>query len=67
MAMDMKRERDVLAEINITPLTDVLLVLLVIFMVTATAITQAGFNIKLPKSVSQDTQVPSEVTISITT
>jgi biopolymer transport protein TolR len=66
MAMDLKRERDVMADINITPLTDVLLVLLVIFMVTASAITQAGFNIKLPKSVSQDNTQTSEVTISIT-
>lgn len=66
MAMDLKKERDVMADINITPLTDVLLVLLVIFMVTASAITQAGFNIKLPKSVSQDTSQTSEVTISIT-
>src|SRR5690242_3341490 len=54
-----------MAEINITPLTDVLLVLLVIFMVTASAITQAGMNIKLPKSITQDTTQTSEVTISI--
>lgn len=66
MAMNIQRERDVMAEINITPLTDVLLVLLVIFMVTATAITQAGMNIKLPQSVTQDTTQTSEVTISIT-
>lgn len=66
MAMDLKKEKDVFADINITPLTDVLLVLLVIFMVTASAITSAGFNIKLPRSVSQDNQQPSEVTISIT-
>ncbi len=66
MAMNIQRERDVMSEINITPLTDVLLVLLVIFMVTATAITQAGMNIKLPKSVTQDTAQTSEVSISIT-
>lgn len=66
MAMDLKKERDVFADINITPLTDVLLVLLVIFMVTASAITSAGFNIKLPKSVSQDTSPSTEITISVT-
>lgn len=64
--MNLKRDADVMAEINITPLTDVLLVLLVIFMVTATAITQSGMNIKLPKSVTQDQQRTSEVSISIT-
>ncbi|HOH12441.1 MAG TPA: biopolymer transporter ExbD, partial [Thermotogota bacterium] len=35
--------------INITPLTDVLLVLLIIFLVTATAATQNAFNMNLPK------------------
>lgn len=63
--MNLRREADVMAEINITPLTDVLLVLLIIFMVTAAAITQSGLNIKLPKSVTQDQQRTSEVTISI--
>lgn len=66
MAMDLKKEKDVFADINVTPLTDVLLVLLVIFMCTASAMSQAGFNIKLPKSVSQDSQQTSEVTISVT-
>jgi len=32
----------IFAEINITPLTDILLVLLIIFMVTTTAIAEAG-------------------------
>src|SRR5579862_1213890 len=64
--MQLKRDRDVMAEINITPLTDVLLVLLVIFMVTASAITQAGFNIKLPQATTQEDPHASEITISIT-
>ncbi|MFQ5898674.1 MAG: ExbD/TolR family protein [Candidatus Methylomirabilia bacterium] len=44
-------ERDeVVAEINVTPLTDVFLVLLIIFMVTSTALMQAGLNVNLPRS-----------------
>ena len=39
---------DVLAEINITPLTDVLLVLLIIFLIAAAA-GVFGFNVRLPK------------------
>ncbi len=35
-------EESVVAEINITPLTDIFLVLLIIFMVTSTAIAEAG-------------------------
>ena len=38
----------VVAEINITPLTDVFLVLLVIFMVTTSAIQNQGKSIDLP-------------------
>jgi biopolymer transport protein ExbD len=41
-----------MSEINITPLTDVLLVLLIIFLVTATAATQNAFNMNLPKGTS---------------
>jgi biopolymer transport protein ExbD len=47
----------VVAEINITPLTDVFLVLLIIFMVTSTAIiessdvsSRAGMKVSLPKA-----------------
>lgn len=38
-----------MSDINITPLTDVLLVLLIIFLVTATAASQNAFNMNLPK------------------
>jgi biopolymer transport protein ExbD len=41
-------EEEVLSEINITPLTDVLLVLLIIFLLAAAA-GVFGFNIRLPK------------------
>ena len=36
------RRGQIIAEINVTPLTDVFLVLLIIFMVTTTAIAEAG-------------------------
>ena len=40
----------VFAEINITPLTDVFLVLLIIFMVSSSAINHSGVKVNLPKS-----------------
>lgn len=46
-----RRGKQVFAEINITPLTDVCLVLLIIFMVTATFMTQgSGLNVDLPRA-----------------
>ena len=41
-----------LADINVTPLVDVMLVLLVIFMVTAPLINQAGVDVNLPEAKS---------------
>ena len=45
-----KAEQGPKAEINIVPLVDVSLVLLIIFMVTATFIKGTGMNIELPSS-----------------
>ena len=45
---------DGFSEINVTPLVDVMLVLLVIFMVTANYITQQSIAMQLPKASSGD-------------
>src|SRR5881396_491690 len=52
-----------LAEINVVPLVDVMLVLLVIFMVTAPMM-QQGFGVRLPQS-RRSTSVSAPVTISV--
>ena len=41
---------EVMAEINITPFTDVLLVLLIIFMILAALVTPPGFQKNCPTS-----------------
>jgi biopolymer transport protein TolR len=46
------RTQTALAEINVTPLVDVMLVLLVIFMITA-PILQTGIQVELPKTRAQ--------------
>ena len=44
--------RGLVSEINVTPLVDVMLVLLIIFMITAPMMTQ-GLNIDLPETTSK--------------
>jgi biopolymer transport protein ExbD len=43
MAMTLRADDAVMAEINITPFTDVLLVLLIIFMILAARVAPPGF------------------------
>jgi len=42
----------IVAEINVTPLTDIFLVLLIIFMVTSSAMMQQGSKVSLPSAES---------------
>lgn len=55
----------VVAEINITPLTDVFLVLLIIFMVTTSVVANQSKNIDLPGAEVSDT-TPQGVTVEVT-
>lgn len=54
------------ADINITPLVDVVLVLLVVFMITAPVIYQSAIKVQLPKAKTGDQQdkSPFQFTIS---
>ncbi|MEO7161475.1 MAG: biopolymer transporter ExbD [Bdellovibrionia bacterium] len=45
-------DEDVFSAINVTPLVDVVLVLLIIFMITAPAIYQSAIKVQLPKAKS---------------
>ena len=59
---DRGRRRRAMSEINVTPFVDVMLVLLVIFMVTAPMI-QQGIDIELPKTQSEGLKSPSEALV----
>jgi biopolymer transport protein ExbD len=63
-AEDLANE-NIVAEINITPLTDVFLVLLIIFMVTTSVIHAQGKQVDLPEAAVADT-TPSGVTVTVT-
>lgn len=50
----MSRNRDTFNEINITPLTDIFLVLLIIMMVIAPMLDQQGLNLTVPENVAEE-------------
>jgi biopolymer transport protein ExbD len=63
-------EGGIFADINITPLTDIFLVLLIIFMVTTTAIAEqaadkGGFKVSLPKTGQGDATAPRDLSVAI--
>lgn len=61
-----RRAFGVMADINVTPMVDVMLVLLVIFMITAPLLT-AGVSVDLPKAkakaISQQDNAPLEISV----
>ena len=66
MALSRSRGRGGFTDINVTPLVDVMLVLLVVFMVTAPLLA-TGLKVELPKVDAANTPVPdAQVVLSIT-
>lgn len=59
-----RRNRSVMSEINVTPLVDVMLVLLIIFMVTAPLL-QQGIDVNLPKAKGKDLPQEERITLVI--
>ncbi|HEX5126038.1 MAG TPA: biopolymer transporter ExbD [Rhodocyclaceae bacterium] len=58
-------EFEMMSEINVTPLVDVMLVLLIVFMITIPVMTQA-VKLDLPRATSQPNQTPPQtITVSI--
>ena len=54
---------DIVAEINMTPLIDVMLVLLIIFMVSSTAAIESGMDIELPKTALTNKKDDAEILV----
>jgi biopolymer transport protein TolR len=67
MAGKISGNLDEMAEINVTPLVDVMLVLLIIFIITAPMLVQ-GLNVNLPKqdapSIAAESDKPLVLTLS---
>jgi biopolymer transport protein ExbD len=63
---DADADPGIMAEINITPLTDIFLVLLIIFMVTSSVMSQLGVDVNLPAASSATSQSqPEGVIVSL--
>ena len=60
-----KKKREPISEINVTPFVDVMLVLLVIFMITAPLLT-TGIKVNLPESTAKSISEKKEpVTVTM--
>ncbi len=64
MTFKTSRRRTALSEINVVPLVDIMLVLLIIFMVTAPLL-QQGIDVDLPKAKGKDLPPEERITIVI--
>ena len=60
-----KKADDIMAEINITPFTDVVLVMLIIFMIITPVIIKKGINVNVPKANTSRPEQNKFCTISI--
>ncbi|HEX9443672.1 MAG TPA: biopolymer transporter ExbD [Candidatus Binatia bacterium] len=63
--LDPNQSENIVAEINITPLTDIFLVLLIIFMITSSAIIESGGKVNLPAAAKTET-APRGISVTLT-
>lgn len=55
-----------ISDINVVPLVDIILVVLIIFMVTAPMFIKPTINVNLPQAASGDQTAPSKLNIALT-
>jgi biopolymer transport protein ExbD len=60
------RKRGIIAEINVTPLVDIMLVLLIIFMLTANLIAKQAIEVELPRASQSTSLNPTTLAITLT-
>ena len=66
MAGKYSDDNEAIAEINVVPLVDIILVVLIIFMVTAPMFMKPTINVNLPKAASGEQTAPSKLNIALT-
>ncbi len=66
MASKFGNDDEAISDINVVPLVDIVLVVLIIFMVTAPMIMKPAINVNLPKAASGESTQPTKLSISLT-
>ncbi|MBI2374298.1 MAG: biopolymer transporter ExbD [Deltaproteobacteria bacterium] len=66
MAGSARDEDDSITDINVTPLVDIMLVLLIIFMVTASQIVSPSIKVELPSAATAEATVQSQLSLVLT-
>ena len=66
MGMQSGGSDDIVTGINVTPLVDVGLVLVIIFMVTAPLFEQPALNVNLPKANTKEGEEKENITVTLT-
>jgi biopolymer transport protein ExbD len=54
-----KEDDDLITDINVTPLVDIVLVLLIVLMVTSSYLVNKSINVELPKAATGETTTPT--------
>jgi len=60
------RRRGIVSDINVTPLVDIMLVLLIIFMLTAHLIAKQAIEVELPRASQSTTLTPTTISVTLT-
>ncbi|HET6148075.1 MAG TPA: biopolymer transporter ExbD [Polyangia bacterium] len=60
------RRRGIITDINVTPLVDIMLVLLIIFMLTANLIAKQAIEVELPRAAQSTSVNPTTLAVTLT-
>lgn len=66
MGFNSSDDNDAIADINVVPLVDIILVVLIIFMVTAPMFMKPTISVNLPKASSGEQTTPTKLNIGLT-